>query len=339
MKQNRILTHFFIVIGIAILLCSCSQEKKIKVGYLYPSESFPRFLKEGAFMAERLKELGVQTIAMHGNDDEALQIQNGIKLLNKGVDMLIITAVNGGTIAPLVREAHKRGVPVMAYNRLISNVDYEIYFTGDNDNIGSIFCDAALMLKPKGNYVILAGDRFDRNGVELKHAIDSLLAPHVTSGNVNIMYESYIENWNKELAGKELEQVIESYGPNIDAVIACSDPMADGCKTTLAKYGLLGNVVVTGQDADLYAIKSIYEGTQTVTVFHPYKTLGYRAADLAMDIIKGKKLKSLTNGSTFNGLTEIPTLKVKSVAINKSNIEKELVETGAYTWDQIMASN
>lgn len=95
--------------------------------------------------------------------------------MDEEIDLLIITALNGNTIAPLVREAKDKGIPVMAYNRLINNVDYDFYFTGNNEDIARIFCETALSLKPHGNYVILAGDRFDRNGVELKEAIDSLL--------------------------------------------------------------------------------------------------------------------------------------------------------------------
>lgn len=318
-----------------LMLAGCVQKEKIKIGYLYPSENFPRFLKEGSYIAERVKQLGGETIVMSGEDDEAVQIQNGIKLLDKGVDMLIVTALNGGTIAPLVREANSRGVPVMAYNRLISNADYDLFFTGDNVNIGRIFCENALRMKPTGNYVIINGDRFDRNGVELKNAIDSILAPHVANQEINIVYETYVDNWNKEIAAKEVEQIIESFGRDIDVIIAGSDPMADGIVGILKKYDMLGKVVLTGQDADLYAIRSILKGDQTLTIYHPYKVLGYKAAELAFEIVKGKNPKKLANAFTYNGAVNIPTVKMKSVEINKDNIQKELVDVGQYTWAEI----
>lgn len=336
MKIN-LRSHCFVILLVcmAILVGGCGSKEKIKVGFLYPSKNFPRFLKEAAFVSERLKQLGAEPIVMSGEDDETVQIQNGIKLLDKGVDLLFIIPLNGGTIAPLVREANQRGVPVIAYNRLISNVKYDLYFTGDNVNLAGLLCETALKNKPVGNYVILAGDRFDRNGIELKNAIDSILAPHVASGDVNIVYESHIEGWGREIAGRELEQAIESFGTNIDVVLACSDPMADGASEVLKKYDLLGKVILTGQDADIYAVKSVNEGTQTITIYHPYKVLGYKAAELALEIINGKSSQKLANSSTFNGLVEIPTVKVKSVLITKDNIEKELVEVGEYTWDQI----
>lgn len=331
----RVLGLIILLVFTAFFAGGCESKEKIKVGFLYPSNNFVRFIKEAGFVSERLKQLGVETIVVSGEDDEALQIQNGIKLLDKGVDLLFVVPLNGGTIAPLVREANQRNIPVVAYNRLISNVEYDLFFTGDNVNLASLFCETALKNKPTGNYVILAGDRFDRNGIELKNAIDSILAPHVANGNVNIVYESHIDGWRREVAAYELGQVIESFGTDIDVVLACSDPMAAGAREVLKKYDLLGEVILTGQDAEIEAVKSINEGTQTISIYHPSKVLGYKAAELAFDIINGKSARKLATSSTFNGLVNIPTVNVKSVLITKDNIEKELVEVGEYTWDQI----
>ena len=336
MNKRKLHIHYWIYIVIfCSLFTGCREDRKYKVAYLYPSKDFPRFVKEGGFMSERLKQLGADVKIVDGEGDEAIQLSKGLKLLDDEIDLLIITALNGNTIAPLVREAKDRGIPVMAYNRLINNVDYDLYFTGNNEDIGRIFCETALSLKPHGNYVILAGDRFDRNGVELKEAIDSLLKPHVANGNVNIVYESYIENWDRDNAMNEMAQVIESHGTDIDVVISCYDPMAEGVISVLKKYEIDGNVVVTGQDADLNAIKRIMQGSQTLTVYHPCKVLGYKAAELAFAILNGQSAKTIANARTFNGLEMIPTMQVKSVAIKKDNIEKELVEVGEYTWDQI----
>src|SRR5690606_22694299 len=116
---------------------------------------------------------------MSGEDDDAIQLSQGYELLDMGVDALVIAAVNGNTIAPLVRDAQSRGVKVIAYNRLINNSDFDLFVTGDNKDNARLFVEMALQHKPSGNYVVLAGDRFDRNGFELKQHIDSLLQPHI----------------------------------------------------------------------------------------------------------------------------------------------------------------
>ena len=46
---------------------------------------------------------------------------------------------------------------------------------------------------------------------------------------------------------------------------------------------------------------------------------------------KGKELDSFANSKEFNGLIEVPTHRVNSIAVNKNNIEEVLVGSGFYT--------
>lgn len=327
---------FLILCSAAIFVISstsCSKQKT-KIVYLYPSKYFTRFIKEGNFMIEKLKASGYQAEMYDANNDNALQIEQGMKALDEGTSMLIISCVNGNTIAPLVREATSRGVPVIAFNRLINNVEYDLYFTGNNVDNGRLFAESVLKAKPSGKYVVLAGDRFDKNGVEQRVAIDSILKPHIENGDVQLVYETYIENWDKRNAEYEISQVIQTV-PDIDVVIAGSDPIADGVINVLKKAGLAGKVLVTGQDADLSAAQSINNGNQFMTIYHPHKVLGYKVAELAIEILKGKKGKDFADSYTYNGLSKIPTIQVKSVLVTKENIEKELVATKEFTWSEI----
>lgn len=323
--------HILQIAGLlSILLLSCTQVEKKRIVYLHPSVNRMRFVQEGNFITERLNQLGAKATMVDANDDEALQISKGMKLVDEGVDMLIIVPVNGNTIAPLVRYAKEKGVAVMAYNRLINNTDYDFFVTGDNVNNAEIFCTAALSKKPSGNYVILAGDRFDRNGYELKLAIDSILKPHVEDGNINIVYESYIELWSREAAAFELDQVIQSWGTDIDVVIASGDQMALGVIGILKKYNIETSVVVTGQNAEKESVENIIKGNQSITIYHPHKILGYKTAEVAIALLNGDKPNKLSNATSFNGTAYIPTLRMKSVAITKDNYVKELIETGEY---------
>ncbi|MBN2166077.1 MAG: substrate-binding domain-containing protein [Marinilabiliaceae bacterium] len=335
MNLNLFKSFSFFLFSLICFACT-HNSSTLKVAYLYPSKNRARFVKEGNYMIERLKKLGYKTTMVDADDNEELQLENGYKLLKEGINLLIVAPVNGNTIAPLIREAKNQNIPVIAYNRLINNASYDMFFTGNNIDNGKIFCDAALNKAPSGNYVILAGDRFDKNGIELKQAIDSILAPKVKDGSINIIYESYIERWNKENANFEFEQVIQSHGTNIDAVIACSDPMALGTIEILKKYNMQGSVFVSGQDALLPAVKNIYNGLQSITIYHPHKVLGYSVAEIADKLLKGENANEIANSYTFNGKELIPTTQIKSVAITKENIETELVQKGEYTWDEIL---
>lgn len=327
----RVLFNFLFLF---LILVGCSQENAKTVGYLCPSINRARFVNEGNYMEERLKELGIKMITKHADDDDALQLQQGYELLNQGVDALIIACVNGNTIAPLVREANRRGVKVIAYNRLINNTEYDLFVTGDNADIAKLFVDAALSRRPRGNYVVLAGDRFDRNGFEVKFHIDSLLRPHIEAGRINLVYESYIEGWSGVRSRFEMQQVIDAHGTDIDAVIACSDPMGLGALDILDRYGLKGSVVVTGQDATIESVRSVYRGEQTMSIYHPHRVLGHKVAELTSQLLGGSDASQLSNAQTFNGVFRIPTYQMKSIAITRDNLQ-ELVDIGEYSWNEI----
>lgn len=323
--------------GVFILagLLSCGKQETFKVGYLNPSANRYRFVSEGNYMAEKLRELGHEVIIMSGEDDDAIQLSQGYELLDMGVDALVIAAVNGNTIAPLVRDAQSRGVKVIAYNRLINNANFDLFVTGDNKDNARLFVETALQHKPSGNYVVLAGDRFDRNGFELKQHIDSLLRPHIESGKINLLYETYIEGWNRARAEFEMQQVVDAYGTDIDVVIACNDPMGMGALAVLKQYDAHHEVIITGQDALKEAVQSIYQGELFMTIYHPHQTLGIKTAELVDALLRGEHPSSLTATTTFNGSTNISTVNIPSVSVTKANLEEVLIQTGAYSWADI----
>ena len=272
---------------------------------------------------------------LYAVDDDALQLQQGYELVEKGVDVLVIVAVNGNTIAPLVRDAISKGVKVIAYNRLINNAEYDLFITGNNQDNARLFCEAALSQRPTGNYVVFGGDRFDRNGLELKQHIDSILKPHVESGKINLVYETFIEGWNQVRTEFEFQQIVDAYGLDIDVVIACSDPLGLGVRNVLGKYGKLGDVIITGQDAMLESVKAVNKGEMYMTIYHPHKTLGYKTADLIVEMLDGKRSQHLSNAFTFNGEVDIPTFQVNSIAVTKKNLKEVLIDGGEFTLNEI----
>ncbi len=332
MKIFRVLCFgLFLIIGL-----SCSQKQKTyKIAYLNASAERTRFVREGNYLAERLRELGHEVIIVAAEDNDALQLAQGYELIDEDVDVLVIVSVNGNTIAPLVRDARKKGVKVIAYNRLINNVDFDFFVTGDNKQYAKFFCETALQARPGGNYVILGGDRFDRNGLEMKQYVDSILLPHVASGNVNILYETFIEGWSGERAKFEMQQVVDSYGLDIDAVIACNDPMAMGALEVFQAYDAHENVIITGQGAYLDVVQSIYKGEITMTIYHPLQEIASKTADMIVDILNGKNPAQLATSTVFNGHSEIATVNFPSVKITKENLEKELIESGEYLWSDL----
>ena len=326
---------YIVLLVLVVLFTGCKKEENITIGYLYPSDHLVRFNKEGQFIKSYCAERGVDVVIKTASMEESIQIEQANELIEEGVDALIIVAVNVNTAAVMVRNAHAEGIPVMAYNRMIKNCELDFFVASSNDLIGKIMVDAVLKEKPKGNFVILGGDKFDRNGEELQLSLMKYLKPKIENKEVNIVYNTFIEGWDGNVAAFEMEKVISLYGDDIDAVIAGFDGMSTGVIDVLKKHDLAGKVVVTGQDAQLDGCRNIIEGTQVVTVYHPLKTIAEKGAEIAIEMAKGNNLKKFANSTDDNGLIDVPTNRVNSIAVTKDNIDKVLIESGFYTREEL----
>ncbi len=325
-----------IVLCVLVVLVGCKgSNEKLTIGYLYPSDELIRFNKEGNYIKDYAQKHSADVILKSASYDDAVQIHQAKELIEEGVDALIIVAVNVNTSAAIVREAKDNDVPVIAYNRMIQNSDVDFFVASSNDLIGKIMVDAVMKKIDGGNFVVLNGDKFDRNGVELQQSIHKYLKPYEDKGKVNIIYESFIESWSKDIAAFEMEKVLSLYGTDIDAVISGFDGMADGVINVLKKYDLNGKVIVTGQDAEIEGCKHILDGDLEVTVFHPYKKMAEQAAKVALNMAAGKSVKEFVNSVEKNGDYEIPTQRVNSIAITKDNMDEVLIKSGFYKKEDI----
>jgi len=326
---------FYYLMILLFIFNACSFEKDYTVGYLNPSKERVRFLEEGNYMIDRLEKAGIETIVAYAQDNHALQMEQGFDLLKQGVDVLVIPAINGNTIRPLIEQAKSEGVIVVAYNMLIKDVSYDLFVSGDNHQLANDFCDFVLKKKPTGRYVILGGDKFDHNGYELKNNIDSILSPLVENGKIEIIYSTFIERWSREHAKYEFSHVFNVFGNTIDAVISCNDAMGLGVIDVLSQNGFSGDLVVTGQDATLEGVRGIYNGDMGITFFHPRKELGQKTAGLIIEMLKNNKTgREVADSEVFNGQGWIPASAVKSIPVTRENIDL-LVDKGIYSWSQI----
>ncbi len=319
-----------------VILVGCtSKTDKIRIAYLYPSDELSRFNKEGNYIKNYAQKYGAEVIIKTAAYDEAVQSQQAKELIDDGIDALIIVAVNINTSAAIVREAKDNGVPVLAYNRMIRNSDVDFFVASSNDLIGKIMVDAVKDKIDSGNVVILNGDKFDKNAIDLQRAIHKYLQKDIDRNKIHIIYESYISTWSKSISAYEMDKVISLNGTNIDAVFAGFDGMSDGVIETLKKYGLNGKVLVTGQDAEIDACKHLVSGDQIVTVFHPLKTIAETAAKVTLEMAKGHSLKEFQNSTENNGKYEVPTHRVNSIAVTKDNLDKVLIKSGFYKKEDI----
>jgi D-xylose transport system substrate-binding protein len=328
-----ILLAAFVLTG---LFASCSSSKEdMKIGFLYPSDIIYRFVVEGNYFVERAEQLGAEVLIDQTDNNAALQYQKAMEMKEQGVDMLILIYINEITANAIVRDYKADGVPVMAYNRLIPNSDLDVFIAGNNKSLGEEMAGYALNQAPAGNYMFFGGDKFDRNAVELQASIDSVLKPSVENGQINILYKTFIENWDPKNAAFELRQFMNNSETHPDVIISCFDGMSHEMLDVLAEWELDGKVIITGQDAQIESVQDIAAGRQQMTMYHPFKKIAYTAAELAVAIINGDNLDAFNVVYTDNGFKQIPTVQINSIPVTRENLDEILIEGGVYTRDEV----
>jgi D-xylose transport system substrate-binding protein len=335
-RKDSFILVLIVIFALSGLFSACSSKKEdIKIGFLFSSNIIDRFVIEGNYFAERASQLGAEVIVDHANDNAALQYQKAMEMKEQGIDMLVLVYINEITANAIVRDLKVDGVSVMAYNRLVPNGDLDMFIAGNNQSLGEEMAGYALDRVPSGNYMLFGGDKFDRNAVELQASIDSMLAPSVENGQINILYKTFTENWDGRNAAFELRQFLNNSEVHPDVILACFDGMAHEMIGVLAEWDLDGKVIITGQDAQLESVQDIANGKQHITMYHPFKQSAYTAAEVAIAIINGDKLDDFDVVYTDNGFKQVPTVQIKSIPVTRENLDEILIDGGMYTREEV----
>ncbi len=326
MKLFTFSTLFFVVI---IFSNSCnSKGLKVKAGFSIRGFVIERCIKERDYFTERMTQLGGEVMIADANENDQLQIQQSIEMLEKGVDVLVIFPVNLTTSAAIVREANKRNVKVVAYESLIQNCNLDYFVSADNEKGGVMIAQHTVKLIPQGNYILIGGDRADRNAVLIKNGQYQVLNPLIKQGGIKIIYDIYAD-WTAAEAYYEVKRAINLSGTFPDAILSSNDGMATGVIKALEEYGLSGKIPVTGLDGELSAFQRVAQGTQSMTVFKSFKVEAYSAAEIAFQLASGKKPDKFSK-EIFNGSTNVPSYLIEPILVDKNNIRQVIASSGAF---------
>jgi D-xylose transport system substrate-binding protein len=298
----------------------------VRIGFSMDTLKEERWQRDKQEVEARAKEVGAVLDVQVANGDDAVQTKQADNMLTKGVDVLIVAPHNGEIAASIVEAAHRRGVPVIAYDRLIRDCDVDLYVSHQVEKIGELQAAYALQHVPKGNYVLIGGSPTDYNAILLHKGQMNVLKPAVDRGDVKIVSDQYAREWKAEEALRLTEDALTKTGNKIDAIVASNDGTAGGAISALEAAGLAGKVLVTGQDAQKDAVQRIVKGTQTMTIYKPIKPLAGSAVDAALRLAKKQPVEA--KDKINNGKKDVPSILLTPIAVDKSNVDATVIRDG-----------
>lgn len=309
--------------------------QELVIGVSLPTQRDERWVRDRKAMEEYARERNVILKIENAEYDaakQALQVEN---LISQGIDVLILAAVDALGVAELVEKANQAGVKVVAYEALIRNTDLIDIFVGFNHSKAGAIQGRYLITKvPRGNYIIMYADL--PNDTALKDGAMQFIEPLVIVGNINIVANEPIKDWDPKIAFKVVENALISSNNKVDAILAPNDAIAGAAIEALEARGLAGKVVVTGQDAELAAVKRIIDGTQSMTLYKDSREAAKQNIDAAIKLANGDTMQ--IENWLYNGKTHVPSILITPVLVEKNNIDDILIKSGYLKREDVYGS-
>jgi D-xylose transport system substrate-binding protein len=295
----------------------------------YESQDRPLFEK-------KMKELCPDCEILYSNADQdaAKQQQQAEAAMTKGAKVLVLDPVDAASAAAIVNRAKQSQIPVISYDRLITDADIDYYISFDNETVGKLQAESLIKkLKEdgkKGSIVMINGAPTDNNAGLFKKGAHSV----IDNSDFKVAKEYDTPDWSPDKAQQEMEQAIPALGKGgFVGVYAANDGTAGGAIAAMKSAGVDPKTTpTTGQDAELAGIQRIVAGEQYMTVYKAYKPEAETAAELANALVQGKEPPSgLVNQQIDNGQEKVPSVILKPVAVTVDNINDTVVKDGLWT--------
>jgi len=317
----------FLVISISI-----AAQPALKIGFSVGDFSSDRWSQEPKFFEDEAKALGVEVLFEYAYGDADKQLEQVRKLIHSGIKVLLVFPTSTDNWTPVVEEAHKAGIQVIAYERMLKNAPVDYFFSFQNEGVGRQQAQYAVDHRPKGNYILLGGPTSDLNSLLFMKGQKDVLQPYIDKGDINIVLAKHLNTWNAIDAFTEVQSYLNST-TQIAAILAANDDLAGGAIMALDMASTEYNIIITGQDATVGGCQSIIDGKQSMTVYKSIYSLAKEAARTAVKLAKEEPIIAMD--VVNNGVKDIPAVLLKTVVVDKSNIKETVIADGFIKAEQL----
>ncbi len=250
----------------------------VLIGVSFPSQSQERWSFETNILKAQAEKNGDEAIVNFAEESMATQTSQIESMLQRGIDVLVLSPVDAAAAAPLVTKAKDLGVHVISYDRRVDGGQVDLHIERNNYDNGKLHAESALAAKPSGKYAIIRGDQSTIAENDMSKAYDEIL---LNNPNIDVVYDKRIAGWDSASAQKAAEAALQT-DPDIVAFVVMWDDGAQAVVQALKSAGKNpGEVWVTGTDAAKPSLTYIAQGWQGQTTWTPIDEMATKAADLS----------------------------------------------------------
>jgi len=317
-----------------------AQEASIQIGLSFDSFVIERWVRDRDAFVSTAQELGATVNVQNANGDSQEQVSQIEYFIKKGMDVIVIIAIDSESLVDVIAQAHAAGIKVISYDRLILGAGTDLYISFDNEAVGRLMGEALIEALPDGGRIFaIYGSPSDNNVTQVQEGLYAALE----NSGIEIVYENWCDNWLAELAFDAVNEGLVSAGEP-DALMCGNDDLASQAIKALAEHRLAGTIPVVAQDAELSACQRIVEGTQTMTVYKSVEEEARTAARLAVALARGEDMAEAAAASgTSNlqvttiddGTGAIPAVCIQPVVVTAENMDEVIIGSGFHRSEDV----
>ena len=278
--------HIIILYSL-LLLTACSSGTHYRIAVLQCSVGNWRYkLNNELLAAQHLYDEDVEVEIINCFDRSDVQVRQIDSLLNEDVDLLVVAPNEYAEVAPALKRAKERGMPVILFDRKADTDDYTAFIGGDNEDVGRLAANYAVQLVKAGggNHVLEITALQSTSPSRDRHrGFEEVISQHP-----EVDYQCVFSNWDDHRTDTIVRQALQG-DVRPDVIFCHSDFMARGASWAVRDAGLERQVKIIGVDGlpgPDEGIEGVEQGWLAATCVYP--THGEQIVRLALDILGGK---------------------------------------------------
>ena len=344
-----------LALGVGLLTSPVLAQDKGTIGIAMPTKSSARWISDGNSMVEQFEAAGYTVDLQYAEDDIPNQLAQIENMITKGVDVLVIAAIDGTTLSNALENAHFADIKTIAYDRLIRDSEYvDYYATFDNFKVGVLQANSIVDgLKERfpdvspWNVELFGGSPDDNNAYFFYNGAMSVLQPLIDDGTINIVSGQMgmdtvgTLRWDGAVAQARMDNLLSAHYTDkvVHGVLSPYDGLSIGILSSLKGVGYgsgdLKMPIVSGQDAELQSIKSIIAGEQYSTMFKDTRELARVTVGMVDALLQGGEPEINDTETYNNGVKVVPSYLLEPVSVDASNYEAIVIDSGYHSKDDL----
>ncbi len=246
------------------------------------------FIQKVAQSLEKNAETNqVELIVIDAERSALKQVEQVENFISQQVDAIILNPCEFDASSPAVLKAKQAGIPIVNVNSSTKEIPDAWVGSDDKESAKMAIDFIAKKLNGKGNLLMIQG--YMGQAAQIDREAGAMAALKNYPG-LKLM-TSQTGEWDRAKSMALMENWIQSYGSQINAVFAQNDEMGLGAMQALIDAKLKDKVVVVSVDGIGDAMKAVKAKKLDATIIQDAENQGKKAMELAIQLIQKKTLK------------------------------------------------